>query len=101
MRLPDEYISGLKIAAWIIGSVVLTFGGCIAITEAYESDAATTRGGLYTVVFMVVYFAPWAVAKSNRHRNASAIGVLNFFLGWTVIGWIAALIWASMKDRKP
>ena len=41
------------------------------------------------------YLFPGIVASSRHHHQRSAIWVLNFFLGWTVLGWIGALIWAS------
>jgi len=44
------------------------------------------------------YFLPVIVAVSRKHNNAAAIGVLNFFLGWTIAGWIVALVW-SMTDN--
>jgi Superinfection immunity protein len=28
-----------------------------------------------------------------------SIFLLNFFLGWSVIGWIVALVWACKNDR--
>lgn len=46
---------------------------------------------------VVVYFAPCGVAYARRHRQLLAIFVLNLLLGWTVLGWIAALIWACIK----
>jgi len=36
-----------------------------------------------------------------RKRNARAIFWLNLLLGWTVAGWIVALILALMKDALP
>ena len=57
------------------------------------------------VVFAILlglYFLPTIIAISRHKRNAFAIGALNFFLGWTLIGWIAALIWALAHDaHKP
>ena len=47
------------------------------------------------------YFVPALVAWSNKHKNVQAICVLNFFLGWTFIGWVAALIWAFTDNRVP
>jgi hypothetical protein len=41
-----------------------------------------------------LYFIPSIVAFSRNHHNAAGIFLLNLFLGWTVIGWIAALIWS-------
>lgn len=45
-----------------------------------------------------VYFIPCWVAISRRHRSQLAIGVLNIFLGWTVLGWILALVWACTSN---
>lgn len=40
------------------------------------------------------YLLPWAIAASRGKSNATAIGLLNFFIGWTGVGWVAALIMA-------
>ena len=52
----------------------------------------------WTLVVFALYLIPYYVAIGNRKRNATAIGALNVLLGWTVIGWIAALVWALSKD---
>ena len=44
------------------------------------------------------YLLPSLVARARRHRNVNAITVLNLFLGWTVLGWLVALIWASTDN---
>jgi hypothetical protein len=41
-----------------------------------------------------LYFGPSFVALRRHHHNATAIVVLNLLLGWTLIGWIGAMIWA-------
>jgi hypothetical protein len=46
----------------------------------------------------IAYWAPTLAANSNRHRNRAAIGMLNLFLGWTFIGWVAALLWADTDN---
>ncbi|PVG84031.1 hypothetical protein DDE18_05285 [Nocardioides gansuensis] len=38
---------------------------------------------------------PWAVAMSRGTRNRASVGWINFLLGWTVIGWIVALVMAT------
>ena len=48
------------------------------------------------LLIIFVYFLP-SIAGSKK-KNAGAIFILNLFLGWTFIGWIIALIWATMKD---
>lgn len=53
-----------------------------------------------TMLFLslaVIYFIPTAAAISGKNPNLLGIVVLNFFLGWTLIGWVAALIWALKK----
>jgi cytochrome c biogenesis protein CcdA len=49
---------------------------------------------IFVLVGAVMYFLPSIVAAQRSHHNATAIVVVNFFLGWTVIGWITALVWA-------
>jgi len=49
------------------------------------------------ILFTFFYFIPSIVAYTNEKKNESAIIILNIFLGWTILGWIIALIWAFMK----
>jgi hypothetical protein len=51
------------------------------------------------VVSLFLYFLPTVIGW--RKRNATAIFVLNFFLGWTFVGWIVALVWACTQDSRP
>lgn len=54
---------------------------------------------LIVLIVGVIYFLP-SMVGSNK-RNAGAIIALNFFLGWTVIGWVGALVWAMTEDDEP
>lgn len=47
---------------------------------------------------LIAYFVPVLVAVARRHRYVSAITLINAFLGWTVLGWLGAMIWAVNKD---
>lgn len=49
---------------------------------------------------MGLYFLPALVASNRRHHQTAAITVLNLFLGWTLLGWVAALIWASTAVQR-
>ena len=55
---------------------------------------------IYLSIFVIIYFFPVIVAASKNRSNTSAIVVTNLFLGWTVIGWVIALIWATTDGRK-
>lgn len=47
---------------------------------------------------LVLYFVPSVVGL--RKRNAVAIFVLNLFLGWSLVGWVVALVWACTTERE-
>jgi len=42
-----------------------------------------------------IYFIPSFVAWKKQRQDA--IIVLNLLLGWTLLGWIGALIWAMCE----
>jgi hypothetical protein len=46
----------------------------------------------------VMYFLPTIIALARSKRDTLAIFLLNFFLGWSVIGWFVSLIWALKSD---
>jgi hypothetical protein len=53
------------------------------------------------LLILTVYFIPAIIASVRRHRQRLAIDVLNVFLGWTLIGWVVALVWACTADVLP
>lgn len=52
------------------------------------------------IIGIFAYFFPTVLAYSKKKRSKASVFVLNFFLGWTLIGWIVALIWAVNKDEE-
>ncbi len=46
---------------------------------------------------MLLYFLPAILGRDKS--DATGIFLLNLFLGWTLIGWVAAFIWAIASDR--
>jgi hypothetical protein len=46
----------------------------------------------------VMYFLPSLIALARSKRDTTAIVLVNFLLGWTMIGWVVALIWAVKAD---
>lgn len=53
---------------------------------------------LLGAIAVFVYLFPTFFAASRRCRNRRAIFVLNILLGWSGLGWVAALVWASITD---
>jgi hypothetical protein len=47
---------------------------------------------------LVMYFLPSIIALARSKRDLLSIFLLNLFLGWSVIGWVVALVWALKHD---
>lgn len=63
------------------------------------SDAITVLVSLAVVAaFTALYMLPWLIAWRRHKRNTPAIFLVNFFFGWSFIGWIVALVWAFTYD---
>jgi hypothetical protein len=55
---------------------------------------------IIVIPFLVLYFLPSFIALSRKKNNRTAIILLNFFLGWTFIGWIVSLVWACTTNNE-
>ena len=51
---------------------------------------------IFGIVFL--YLFPAVMARVRGHSSRSAIFILNALLGWTVLGWIVALVWSFTGD---
>ena len=49
---------------------------------------------LFLGLLILFYLTPSFIAAIRRHRNYIPIQLFNLFFGWTIIGWLAALIWS-------
>ena len=49
---------------------------------------------LFGAVFIYIYFLPSIVASKKKHADKTSILVLNLLLGWLLIPWVIALVWA-------
>ena len=62
-------------------------------------------GALFVVILAVffggAYFIPAIIAFYRGHQSVFGVFLLNFFLGWTLVGWVVALVWSvSGKPQK-
>jgi len=59
--------------------------------------------GFYLVLgsMLGIYIAPLVIAVVRDHNRLPWIGLLNLAAGWTVAGWIAALVWSVTAIRQP
>lgn len=54
---------------------------------------------LFFIAAPLLYFLPAIEAWYVEHPNLTSITVVNLFLGWSLIGWVIALVWALKKPE--
>lgn len=61
----------------------------------------TVEGAVFVGALML-YLAPAIIADAREREDAFAVTMVNILLGWTVIGWFAALVWARhpVSERR-
>jgi hypothetical protein len=63
------------------------------VTDARVSGAALAVAWDIAIVTLG-YMLPWAVAATRGKSNSGAIALVNLLVGWSLIGWIVALVMA-------
>lgn len=73
-----------------------------AVAMEHPPDDLTASWIVLLVVLVLalgIYLLPTSVAAVRQHRHLGAVFVLNLFLGWTLLGWVGALVWALTAHR--
>ena len=55
----------------------------------------------FILFLIVLYWLPTLIAIVRQTHSALGVAMLNFFLGWTVVGWFLALFWALAAHSGP
>lgn len=55
-----------------------------------------TTNIIMLILVAVLYMLPTFIAFGREHPRRHDIAVFNILLGWTLIGWIAFFLWASL-----
>jgi hypothetical protein len=64
-----------------------------------SGGAAAGFGSLLLIIILVgCYFIPAIVAWVRHVPNAGSVTVINFFLGWTLVGYVVALAMACRSQ---
>lgn len=68
------------------------------------SGGSAAGGAIAGLVFVAIaiglYFIPLIVALVRKVPNRGSVAVVNFFLGWTLIGWVVALAMAARSGEQ-
>jgi hypothetical protein len=70
----------------------------VVVTDSRTNGVEVAFAWVFTVLTLG-YFLPWAVAATRGKSNSWAIGLVNFLLGWTLVGWVVALVMACMAHQ--
>jgi hypothetical protein len=77
--------------AWGAGWTTIPGSHATLPTQALIANAAAV---LILCAAAALYCLPLIIALARQHRQGGAISLLNLLLGWTLLGWVGALIWA-------
>jgi len=80
---------------WAIGFIVVIVFLMAAVDGSVGTGFAV---GLVTFLVITGYLLPSIIALKRDKHNKSAIIMLNVLLGWTLVGWVVAMVWAVTKD---
>jgi hypothetical protein len=84
-----------------LAKIIIFFfvAAAVAITIMSNPDTLTS-GFLIIGVCIFLYLFPTVVAANRKHNNEGAILALNLLLGWTVLGWVIAMVWALTDNTR-
>jgi hypothetical protein len=79
-----------------------TYDLCMTNMRVESADRSWTATKVISVIVAILtggYMAPWAVA-AVRDVPHWLVFWINLLLGWTIIGWIIALVMALRTQRQ-
>ncbi len=93
---PQQSTVRIVAASLLEGLAIVVCAALIFYTASYliEKDPFDAA----PLVLMVLYPLPIFIAEWRKHNRVLDIMLTNLWLGWTIIGWIVALIWACDWD---
>ena len=105
-RHQDRLNRILQVSLW--GYVAFS----IAVLILHLATGSIARIGLWAVLFasfaktlfvlaiVLAYLAPLLIAWCRVHRHALPLAIVNVAFGWTLVGWIGTLAWASWPQKS-
>ena len=73
---------------------LLWLGICSLIGALLSQSVYGLIIGALIGVFIFFHFIPYYIASARNHPNKYPILAINLFLGWSIVGWVVALVWA-------
>ena len=76
------------------------FVGSLSAGSLGVVDTSLLEDFYIALVVLWIYMFPAFISEQRKHHQHLAITVLNFTLGWTVVGWAIALVWACTNVEQ-
>ena len=70
----------------------------VYLPAQHRSSTAHLVFAWLAAVLSAGYMLPWAIGATRNRTNCAATALVNFFFGWTVIGWVIALVMACGSE---
>jgi hypothetical protein len=72
----------------------------IVVSTVWSGGGEDVQGLIFGLALVGVYILPILIAARRKHPQIAPITLITLLLGWTVIGWIVALIWSVASFRR-
>jgi len=66
---------------------------------ATQLAAYFTANWMLYAILLTIYFTPAIIALIRSHKNTIAIFCIDLFSGWTLLGWLTAMVMAVWKKE--
>jgi hypothetical protein len=96
----DPAARGRKARLWISFAAGVLIILILAWAAVAKSPAVAIALAIIIFVVLPVYLLPTFIAYRRHAPDPASVAVINVFLGWTFIGWVAALA-LSVRERRP
>jgi len=79
------------------GRLILFFFIGLILSLILDAILGSTPFITVVVICLGVYLIPTIIAFARKVPSTLSVAVLNIFLGWSIIGFVVALVW-SLKN---
>lgn len=71
----------------------------LEVSDRYQTSTFTKVLSVILAILTGGYLLPWAIAAVRDLRTHVSVGLIDLLLGWTIVGWVVALVMSLRKLR--
>lgn len=81
--------------------VLFAAAGVGVVFYLIGAASGNVGAGFVIMILALLYVLPTLLAWSRKVNNVSQIALVNILVGWTLIGWVVAIVWAAKPVTEP